>query len=204
MPFACWLVLSVVSDSYMGIFLPSDIKNRIQSFIYKELDFPFIKKNELMGIFYIFGKDNGVKGELDRLIVMDLIKRSISQITQDVRAFYHDANKSNSDYVRENYTRRILQISIEIQHSNLDKKYVNDRMYFDPTLLSYCFVHHISYYRQDFFFESFQPFKRYQLPPILMNKLEERMLLVGYNVKDKSTLPYRSTLEPFFKWLKHN
>lgn len=197
-------MLSVVSDSYMGIFLPSDIKNRIQSFIQKEHDFPFIKKNELIGIFYIFGKENRVKGELDRLIVMDLIKRSISQLTQDVRAFYNDANKSNSDYVRENYIKRILQISIEVQQNNLDKKLVNDRMYFDPTLLSYCFAQHISYYRQDFFFEIFQPFKKYQLPPILMNKLEERMLLVGYNVKDKSTLPYRSTLEPFFKWLKNH
>ncbi len=47
----------------MGMFLPADISRRITMFIECKLEFPFIKKEELIGAFFIFGKNNGIYGE---------------------------------------------------------------------------------------------------------------------------------------------
>lgn len=41
----------------MGIFLPVDVDSRITQFLEKKIEFPFIKKDEIIGIFYLFGKD---------------------------------------------------------------------------------------------------------------------------------------------------
>src|SRR5438093_1497693 len=101
----------------MGMFLPDDISQRITSFIEGKLGFPFIKKEELMGTFFIFAK-------------------------------------------------------------------------------------HIACHKQDQFFEIFQPLKENHLPDSLRRTLKDRMLLLGYNVKDSSSLPYESTLATFLMWLK--
>ena len=53
--------MTVISDSYMGIFLPGDIYERISKFLDGDLGFPFIDKDEIMGIFFFFGKNFGVK-----------------------------------------------------------------------------------------------------------------------------------------------
>ncbi|HXG05857.1 MAG TPA: hypothetical protein VNI77_00850, partial [Nitrososphaera sp.] len=70
-----------------------------------------------------------------------------------------------------------------------------------PAILSDCFAQHIAYYTQRFFFELFQPFKAEQLPPSLRRRLEGRMLLMGFNVKDRQSLPFKSSLQPFFEWM---
>ena len=71
----------------------------------------------------------------------------------------------------------------------------------DPIILSDCFAQHVAYYRQDFFFELFQPLKAEQLPSALENKLEGRMLLLGFNVKNMQSLPFKSSLHAFFEWM---
>jgi hypothetical protein len=80
---------------------------------------------------------------------------------------------------------------------------VDRRVAGDPTILSDCFAQHVAYHRQDFFFELFQPFRAEQLllPPALKNKLEGRMLLLGFNVKNRQSLPFKSSLDPFFEWM---
>jgi len=50
-------VLVVVTDSYMGIFLPSDLNTRLSDFINKKREFPFIEKDEIIGTYYLFGKN---------------------------------------------------------------------------------------------------------------------------------------------------
>ena len=49
-------VLTVISDSYMGIFLPPDISKRISKFLDGDLDFPFVDKDEIMGVFFLLEK----------------------------------------------------------------------------------------------------------------------------------------------------
>ena len=189
----------------MGMFLPVDISYRITQFMARKMEFPFINKDELTATFYIFGKDYGVKGQVEILTAIDLAKRAIQQLAKDIRIFYNMPNKLDSNFTRENYIRRSLQISIELQkESSYALSEMNKRIAGDPAILSSCFAQHIAYYKQDYFFELFQPFEDNQLPSSLKTKLEGRMLLIGFNAKNSKSLPFENSLVPFIQWITNN
>jgi hypothetical protein len=192
----------VVTDSFMGIFTPMDIPSRIIQFIEKKIEFPFIKEDEIVGIFYLFGKDNKVTSELEILSVRNIAKRTMEQQARNIKIFHEfKENKLDSEFIREEYNKRILQISIEEQMSSSSSTQ-SYRIAGDPTIQSNCFEQHIAYYKQDYFYELFkQPFKKTEIPAHLINKLEKRMLMLCYNVSDSSKLPYNNTVHPFFQWL---
>lgn len=191
-----------MSDSYMGIFLPKDITKRLSDFINKKREFPFIEKDETIGTFYLFGKNHKVSGELDRMSVRSLARKTIDQITRNIKILDSlEKNKINSDFIREEYLKRILQISID--NRDLDAENMNLRILRDPTILTSCFEQHIVYYKHDYFFNIInKPFEKRELSSNLVSKLEGRMLMVGYNASDHKKLPYTNILEPFFEWLK--
>ena len=193
----------VVTDSFMGIFTPIDIPYRIIQFIEKKIEFPFIKEDEIVGIFYLFGKDNKVTSELEILSVRNIAKRAMEQQARNIKIFHEfKENKLDSDFIREEYNKRILQISIEEQMYSSSPSHLRSRIVGDPTIQSNCFEQHIAYYKQDYFYELFeQPFKKTEIPSHLINKLEKRMLMLCYNVSDSSKLPYNNTIYPFFQWL---
>ena len=185
------------------MFLPEDISIRIMQFIDRKQEFPFIKKDEIMATFYLFGKNYGINGQMEILAATDLAKRTIDQLSRDIRVFYYNSNKMNSNFTRENYTKRALEISIELQNDlSFDLSEMNKRIAGDPTILSNCFAQHIAYYKQDYFFELFQPFKGNDLPIFLRSKLEGRMLLLGFNVKDATSLPFENALASFIRWIE--
>jgi hypothetical protein len=190
----------------MGMFLPEDISQRITLFIGGKLEFPFIKKEELMGTFFIFGKNNGLYAEEEILAATDLGKRTVAHLTKTVRMFHNSPNKMDSNFTRENYTNRVLQISIELRDNSTNSPFslsqMNKRIAGDPNILIDCFAQHIACHQQDQFFEIFQPLREYQLPVSLKRKLEGRMILLGFNVRGSSALPYESTLAAFFMWMK--
>jgi hypothetical protein len=193
----------VVTDSFMGIFTPMDIPSRIIQFIEKKIEFPFIKEEEIVGIFYLFGKDNKVTSELEILSVRNIAKRTMEQQARNIKIFHEfKENKLDSEFIREEYNKRILQISIEEQMYSSSPSDMRSRIIGDPTIQSNCFEQHIAYYKQDYFYELFKkPFKKTEVPSHLINKLEKRMLMLCYNVSDSSKLPYNNTVHPFFQWL---
>lgn len=71
----------------MGMFSPADISRRITMFIEGKIEFPFIKKEELIGAFFIFGKSNGIYGEDEILAATDLSKRTVMHLIRTVRVF---------------------------------------------------------------------------------------------------------------------
>jgi hypothetical protein len=184
----------VVTDSFMGIFTPMDIPSRI---------IPFIKEEEIVGIFYLFGKDNKVTSELEILSVRNIAKRTMEQQARNIKIFHEfKENKLDSEFIREEYNKRILQISIEEQMYSSSPSDMRSRIVGDPTIQSNCFEQHIAYYKEDYFYELFKkPFKKTEVPSHLINKLEKRMLMLCYNVSDSSKLPYNNTVHPFFQWL---
>ena len=193
----------VITDSFMGIFTPIDISDRIIQFIEKKIEFPFIREDEIVGIFYLFGKDNKVTSELEMLSVRNIAKKTMEQQARNIKIFYEfKENKLDSEFIREEYNKRILQISIEEQTYSSSPSHLRSRIVGDPTIQSNCFEQHIAYYKQDYFYELFkQPFKKTEIPSHLINKLERRMLMLCYNVSDSSKLPYNNTVYPFFQWL---
>ncbi|HEY3524619.1 MAG TPA: hypothetical protein VGK47_00365, partial [Nitrososphaeraceae archaeon] len=165
-----------------------------------------IRRDEIMGAYYLFGKDYGVSGQTEVLAVTDLAKRTIEQVGRNVSLYYRTPNKLNSSAIREDVMKRALQISIELQQqqkANSGHVYkLNERIVKDPVILSNFFSQHIAYYQQDYFFELFQPFKKTELPFSLQSNLEGRMLLLAFNVKNIKSLPFESSLLPFIQWLE--
>ena len=195
-------MLVVVTDSYMGIFLPSDLSTRLSDFINKKREFPFIEKDEIIGTYYLFGKNHKITESLDILSVHSIAKKTMERTLSNIKIFksFHPA-KINSDSIRGEYIKRILQISIENKDFNYQT--LDMRILRDPTILSSCFEQHIVYYKQDYFFHLFKyPLEKSVIPSNLVDKLEGRMLMVGYNVSDHQKLPYENILEPFFEWLQ--
>ena len=192
----------LANDSYMGIFIPSDIQNRILQFMDGKSTFPFIRGDEIVGVFFLFGKYGKISNEIDILNAKDLARNGMNQITKEVNLCNSMSNRTTFDFVRENYTRRALQISTDLSNSSKRNSIkIRDRISGDPTILINCFAQHIAYHRQDYFFELINPLRPAQIPEHLREKMELRMLLLGFNSKNLENLPYVSTLAPFFDWL---
>ena len=187
----------------MGFFLPSNIYERLSKFLDGDSDFPFVDQHEILGIFFLFGKDFGVQNDLDVLSAKDITRKTIDQLKREIFLSKNIA-PSNIKLIKENYQRRVLQIYVEMQNSpTFEEREINKRISRDPTLLMYCYAHHISYYRQKCFFEIYDPFKRDQLDKKLHSLLLNRMVMLSYNVEKSADLPY-NTLHPFVDWIIQN
>jgi hypothetical protein len=187
--------LPVVADSYMGIFMPPDITFRIKQFMAAKVDFPFIKKDEMMAAFYLFGKDFGVP-ESEVKAATDIAKRTVEQVARDIQLYTNTPQKMDARFTRENYTKRSLQIVVDSGvQADVDRRVAGD-----PAILSDCFAQHVACHGQEFFFELFQPFRAGQVPAPLKGRLEGRMLLLGFN-RSRQSLPFKSSLQPFFDWM---
>ncbi len=187
----------------MGIFLPSDVCMRVSKFLDGSLNFPFVNKDEIMGVFFLFGKNFGVKTNLDIFSVKDLARRSIDQIKREIYLSKTLTN-SNIELIRENYQRRILQIYVECQNnSTFNESEINERIVRDPSILTSCYCQHIAYYGQKCFFEIFNPLKKNQMDEKLHHLLLDRMVMLSYNCEKPEMLSF-NTLVPFLKWIKIN
>lgn len=187
----------------MGFFLPADIYERLLKFLDGNLHFPFVKENEILGIFFLFGKNYGIKTELDILSAKDISRKTIDQLKREIIQSRNNTQFDN-DYIREKYQRRVLQVYVEIQNDTMFEQIkANERISRDPTLLMYCYAHHISYYRQKCFFEIYEPFKKDQLDKKFYDLLLNRMVMLSYNVEKTTDLPYK-TMTPFVEWIVKN
>ena len=194
----------IISDSYMGIFLPRDFSNRVLNFINGKSNLPFTQKDEIIASFYIFGKDHKVKGELEITNVKDIARKTMEQVARQVRIYANNPISMNQESLRENFNKRSMQILIDSNNKNSNKKInfdITKRISRDPAILSECYAWHLAYYKQDFFFKLFNPLRGTNLPPDLAEQLEGRMLMLGYNVKNSAKLTYDDPMKPFLQWL---
>ena len=194
----------IISDSYMGIFIPRDYSNRVLNFINGKSNLPFTQKDEIIASFYIFGKDHKVNGELEITNVKDIARKTMEQIARQVRIYANNPISMNQESLRENFNKRSMQILIDSNNKNSNKKInfdITKRISRDPTILSECYAWHLAYYKQDYFFKLFNPLRGTDLPPDLVEQLEGRMLMLGFNVKNSAKLTYDDPIIPFLQWL---
>jgi len=194
----------IISDSYMGIFIPRDFSNRVLNFINVKTNLPFTQKDEIIASFYIFGKDHKVNGELEITNVKDIARKTMEQIARQVRIYANNPISMNQESLRENFNKRSMQILIDSNNKNSNKKInfdITKRISRDPTILSECYAWHLAYYKQDYFFKLFNPLRGTDLPPDLAEQLEGRMLMLGFNVKNSAKLTYDDPIIPFLQWL---
>jgi len=189
----------------MGIFIPRDFSYRVLSFINGKSNLPFTQKDELIASFYIFGKDYKVNGELEITNVKYIARKTMDQLARQVRIYSNNPINMNQEMLRENFNKRSMQILIDSNNKNSNKKVnfdITKRISKDPTILSECYAWHLAYYKQDYFFKLFNPLRGIDLPADLVEQLEGRMLFLGFNVKNSTILPYDDPIVPFLYWLK--
>jgi hypothetical protein len=188
----------------MGIFIPRDFSNRVLDFLNGKTNLPFTQKDEIIASFYIFGKDHKVNGELEITNVKDIARKTMEQIARQVRIYANNPLSMHQESLRENFNKRSMQILIDSNNKNSNKKINFDttkRISRDPTILSECYAWHLAYYKQDYFFKLFNPLRGTDLPPGLVDQLEGRMLMLGFNVKNSANLTYEDPIIPFLEWM---
>lgn len=140
-------------DLHMTMIFPEDISNRISAFMEGSLDFPFIRNDELVSLLYLYGRNNAVLPDPDK--VLAIAKKTIETLEHSIEK-YKNAPKSmfDSEFVRDNYIRRQLQITVDRNKNNSkvvsetnDKSIINDAV-----IISECFSQHVSFYDQKYSF----------------------------------------------------
>ena len=190
--------MTIISDSYMRMILPEDISNRLSEFIADRQNFPFIRNDELMCIFYLYGKKSGVRYDKEYSEVMNLAENTVIKLRRDIET-YNDSPKLklDSQFIRSKFINRELQVTIEEKKSVSKERILND-----PVLISDCFVQHVSYYNQEYFFQLYGPLREYDLINDVRKYLLGRMVMLGFNRKDEKSLPFQNAFIPLYIWIR--
>lgn len=184
--------------------LPEDISERISSFISGRLDFPFVKKDELISVLYLYGKNNTIISHPEK--VLTIAKKTVERLEHSIQN-YRNGRKSffDSEFSRNNYIRRQLQITVDNKSENdKDTPDINNRRIItDPVILSECFSQHVAFYDQKYSFFFYGPLKDNELTHDLRNLLSGKIVMLGYN-KEHDELPFDHPIIPLYIWAKEN
>ena len=193
-------------DLHMTMILPEDISERISSFISGRLDFPFVKKDELISLLYLYGKSNEVLDHPER--VLAIAKKTVETLEKSIEK-YRNGPKSffDSEYLRNNYIRRQLQITVDKNNNTENDKDATDinkrRIINDPVILSECFLQHVAFYDQKYSFFFYGPLKENELTYDIRSLLSGKIVMLGYN-KVQDELPFDHPIIPLYVWAKDN
>lgn len=192
-------------DLHMTMILPEDISERISSFISGILDFPFVKKDELISLLYLYGKSNAVLDHPER--VLAIAKKTVETLEKSIEK-YRNGPKSffDSEYLRNNYIRRQLQITVDKDNNKNDKDAPDihkRRIINDPVILSECFLQHVAFYDQKYSFFFYGPLKENELTYDIRSLLSGKIVMLGYN-KVQDELPFDHPIIPLYVWAKDN
>ena len=191
-------------DLHMTMILPEDISERISSFIAGSLDFPFIKKDELISLLYFYGRNNRIVSHPEK--VLAIAKKTVETLEHSI-VKYRNGPKSffDSEFSRNNYIRRQLQITVDKDDNKNDKNTpnINRRIINDPVILSECFSQHVAFYDQKYSFFIYGPLKENELTRDIRNLLSSKIVMLGYN-KEQDKLPFDHPIIPLYVWAKEN
>jgi len=186
--------------------LPEDISERISAFISGKLDFPYVKKDELIAVLYLYGKNSTIISHPEN--VLTIAKRTVERLEHSIQN-YRNGPKSffDSEFSRNNYIRRQLQITVDknnINENDKDRPNIdNRRILTDPVILSECFSQHVAFYYQNYSFFFYGPLKDDELTHDIRNLLSGKIVMLGFN-KEQDELPFDHPIIPLYIWAKEN
>jgi hypothetical protein len=190
----------------MTMILPEDISERISAFISGKLDFPYVKKDELIAVLYLYGKNSTIISHPEN--VLTIAKKTVERLEHSIQN-YRNGPKSffDSEFSRNNYIRRQLQITVDknnINENDKDRPNIdNRRIVTDPVILSECFSQHVAFYYQKYSFFFYGPLKDDELTHDIRNLLSGKIVMLGYN-KEQDELPFDHPIIPLYIWAKEN
>lgn len=157
-------------------------------------NFPFIKKDELMSIFFLYGKRTGISGQYEISQAYDLAERTAMNLDRYIQSLSQKRDaKLDTEFLRCQFVNRALQLV-----GGAKQPISNDRTCHDPVILSNSFATHISFYNHDYFFQLYGPLLKEQVIVSGREQLVGRIVLMGYNRKEAKDLPYPSPRSPLY------
>ena len=183
----------IVADSHMAMVLPDNIASRIVEFMAGRRTFPFVGRDELVCMMYLYGK-SGKVSDKELKEVNGLAQRTTLQLGQEIDSYTNSsASKLDPEYVRSRYINRELQLIVENKP---------DRIACDPAIISDCFAQHVAYYKQEYFFELYGPLKEAELTSDIRSVLACRMVMACYNRKGVQETGLSHPLIPVYVWFR--
>lgn len=182
----------------MAMVLPEDVAERMAAFLAGKTGFPFIGKDELMCLMYLYGRAGGIKDGSEAAEAAELAQRTAGQMAVDVES-YGMPGRLDPEFIKSRYLNKELQLAVDNSNAKGQRR---PSLGADPAAVADCFAQHVAYYKQDYFFGLYGPLKEGELTADIRQALAGRMVMVCYNRKGESDLGTPHPLIPVYVWFR--
>lgn len=190
--------LTAFANSYMGLLFPEDLPERIKAFLAGKRDFPYISKEEIIGFFYIFGKQKAISSVgIETAQILQLCGKIVRDFDRAIAQYKTNVFSTDSNFTRSKYLKRQLQITVEMK-----EKSTSEKLYKDPIIITDSIIQHISFHNEKYFFQVYGPLKEQEVVRNLHISLLGRVVMVGFNREGEKSIPFAHPLIPLFTHLR--
>ncbi len=191
------ITLTAFANSFMGLLFPEDLPERIKAFLAGKREFPYISADEIIGLFYIFGKQKEISSGIETAQILQLCGKTVRDFDKAIAQYRTNVFSMDSNFTRSKYLKRQLQIAVDMkERSTLDK------LYKDPVIVTDSIIQHISFHNEKYFFQVYGPLKEREVVKDLHMSLLGRVVMVGFNRESEKCIPFAHPLIPLFTHLR--
>jgi hypothetical protein len=189
--------LTALANSYMGLLFPEDLPERIKAFLAGKREFPYISADEIIGLFYIFGKQKEISSGIETAQILQLCGKTVRDFDRAIAQYRTNVFSIDSSITRGKYLQRQLQITVDMKESTRSEK-----LYKDPIIVTDSIIQHISFHNEKYFFQVYGPLKEQEVVKDLHTSLLGRVVMVGFNREGEKSVPFVHPLVPLFTHLR--
>ena len=106
----------------------------------------------------------------------------VTNIIKEIEYYNNSKARFDAEFIKSKYIRRELQM---VQEQHVSKP----QIWNDPTVLTDSFARHVSFHRQEYFFQVFGPLKESELLTELGRISVNRIVMVAFNRRDQECCP---------------
>jgi hypothetical protein len=190
--------LTAFANTYMGLLLPEDLPERIKAFLAGKREFPYISAEEIIGLFYIFGKQKEISSGIETAQILQLCGKTVRDFDKAITQYRTNVYSLDSNFTRSKYLKRQLQITVDMKEGSTSEK-----LYKDPIIVIDSIIQHISFHNEKYFFQVYGPLKDQEVVRDLHTSLLGRVVMVGFNREGEKSIPFAHPLVPLYAHLRH-
>jgi hypothetical protein len=191
------ITLTAFANSFMGLLFPEDLPERIKAFLAGKREFPYISADEIIGLFYIFGKQKEISSGIETAQILQLCGKTVRDFDKAIAQYRTNVFSMDSNFTRSKYLKRQLQIAVDMKERS-----ISDKLYKDPVIVTDSIIQHISFHNEKYFFQVYGPLKEQEVVKDLHMSLLGRVVMVGFNRESEKSIPFAHPLIPLFTHLR--
>jgi len=191
------ITLTAFANSFMGLLFPEDLPERIKAFLAGKREFPYISADEIIGLFYIFGKQKEISSGIETAQILQLCGKTVRDFDKAIAQYRTNVFSMDSNFTRSKYLKRQLQIAVDMKERS-----TSDKLYKDPVIVTDSIIQHISFHNEKYFFQVYGPLKEQEVVKDLHMSLLGRVVMVGFNRESEKSIPFAHPLIPLFAHLR--